>query len=108
GIQKSLHTIALVLRDPHPLSPEARQALAALMDEVGNLLGTPDVPPEALNHLAESTAHLVQAVHRRADEGLLATARGRVEQAILGVEAQAPLVAGIARRFLDALANIGI
>jgi hypothetical protein len=31
-----------------------------------------------------------------------------VEQAILGVEAQAPLAAGIARRVLDALSGIGI
>jgi hypothetical protein len=108
ALQASLHTIAEVLRDPHPLSLEAREALAALMDEVGNLLTVPNVPPEALNHLAASTAHLARAAHRRADEGLLATARDRVEQAILGIEAQAPVAAGFARRFLDALANIGI
>jgi hypothetical protein len=108
GIQASLHTIAEVLRDPHPLNAEARQALAELMDELGALLAAPSVPQQALAHLAQSTAHLVQAVHGRADEGRLATARGRLEQAILGVESQAPLAAGIARRVLDALANIGI
>jgi hypothetical protein len=108
GIQASLHTIAEVLRDPHPLSPEVRQALAELMDELGALLASPSVPDEALGHLAQSTAHLVQAAHRRADEGLLAAARDRLEQAILGVERHAPLAAGIARRILDALANIGI
>jgi nucleoside-triphosphatase THEP1 len=108
SVQASLHAVAEVLRDPHPLSAEAREALAALVDELGNLLSEPGAPPEAVAHLADSTAHLVQAVHRRADEGLLAAARDRVEQAILGVEAQAPLAAGIARRVLDALSGIGI
>jgi hypothetical protein len=108
GIQASLHTIAEILRDPHPLSPEARKALAELMDELGALLATPSVPAEALGHLAQSTAHLVQVTHRRADAGLVAAARDRLEQAILGAESQAPLAAGIARRVLDALANIGI
>jgi hypothetical protein len=108
GVQSSLHTIAEVLRDPHPLSFEAREALAALLDELGNLLTAPEAPPQALGHLAESTAHLVQAVHRRADEGLLTAARDRAEQSILGIEAQAPVLAGVARRLLDALANIGI
>jgi hypothetical protein len=108
AVQASLHAVAQALRDPHPLDPEARAALAALVDELGNLLANPQVPDEAVRHLADSTAHLVQAVRRRADEGLLAAARGRLEQAILGVEAQAPLAAGVARRLLDALANIGI
>ncbi len=108
SVQASLHTVAEVLRDPHPLSPEAREALAALVDELGNLLTAPGAPPQAVAHLAESTAHLVQAAHRRADEGLMAAARDRVEQAILGVEVQAPLAAGIARRVLDALSGIGI
>ncbi len=107
-VQASLHVVAEVLRDPHPLTVEAREALAALVDELGNLLAAPGAPPEAVAHLAESTAHLVQAAHRRADEGLMAAARDRVEQAILGVESQAPLAAGIARRVLDALAGIGI
>jgi hypothetical protein len=107
-VQSSLHIIAEILRDPHPLTLEARLALAALMEELGALLSAPNVPPEAYAHLAESTAMLAQAAHRRADEGLLAAARDRVEQAILGVESQSPLLAGVARRLLDALANIGI
>jgi hypothetical protein len=107
-VAASLHAVAEVLRDPHPLTAEAREALAALVDELGNLLAAPEAPPEAVRHLADSTAHLVQAVHRRADEGLLASARDRLEQAILGAEAQAPLAAGVARRVLDALASIGI
>ncbi len=107
-IQSSLHAIAEVLREPHPLSAEAQEALAGLMDELSHVLAAPEPPPQTVAHLAESTARLVQAVHRREDAGLLAAARNRVEQAILGAEAHAPLAAGIARRVLDALANIGI
>jgi hypothetical protein len=107
-LQASLHTIASVLREPHPLGAEAQDALAGLMDELGNVLSAPNPPPEAVKRLADSTARLVQAVHRRADAGLLAQARDRVEQAILGAESHAPLAAGITRRLLDALANIGI
>jgi nucleoside-triphosphatase THEP1 len=108
SVQASLHAVAEVLRDPHPLSTEAREALAALVDELGNLLSAPGAPPEAVTHLADSTAQLVQAVHRHAHEGMLAAARDRLEQAILGVEVDAPVVAGVARRVLDALAGIGI
>jgi hypothetical protein len=110
GIRGSLHAIAQVLREVHPLSREAQQALAGLIDDLGNslALAVAPVPPEELTRLAASTAHLVRLVHRRAEPGLLASARDRLEQAILSAEAQAPLSSGLARRFLDALANIGI
>lgn len=107
-VQASLHAIAQVLRDPHPLSGDAQDALAQLIDELGSALAQPEAPPETVRHLAETTAALVQALHQRQDEGLVARARDRVEQAMLGVSAQAPNATGIVRRFLDALANIGI
>jgi hypothetical protein len=59
-------------------------------------------------HLAESTALLAHAVHRQETPGLLAAARDRVEAAILAAESKAPLTAGLVRRLLDTLANIGI
>ena len=108
GVPASLHAIARLLRESPPLGPEAQQALAALVDELGNALGSAPVPPAEVTHLADSTAQFVQAVRHRHDPGRLAAARDRFEQAILGAEAQAPLTAGLARRLLDALANIGI
>jgi hypothetical protein len=108
GVQASLHAIAQVLRDPHPLSPQVRETLAALVDELGAALAAGPVPPEEITHLIDSTTHLLHAVQRRAAPGVLASARDRLEGAILGAEAQAPLTAGLARRLLDALANIGI
>jgi hypothetical protein len=106
-IKDTLLAIAQVLREVHPLTLEAQQALAG---ELGHslALAVVPVPPEELTHLAESTAQMVQLVHRRASPGLLASARDRLEQAILSAEAQSPLSAGLARRLLDALANIGI
>lgn len=108
GVQASLHTIAEILRDPRPLNHEVRGVLADLVDELGRVLGTAAVPPAEVAHLAESTAQLARAVHRREAPGLLAAARNRLEAAILAAESKAPLTAGLARRLLDTLADIGI
>jgi hypothetical protein len=108
GVQASLHAIAQALRAGQPLDAEARQALAELVDELGNALNSAAVPSAEVDHLAGSTAHLVQALQQRHDAGRLASARGRLERAILAAEAQAPFLAGLARRVLDALANVGI
>ncbi len=108
GVRTSLHTIAEILRDPRPLTHEIRAVLADLVDELGRVLAAPTVPPAEVAHLAESTALLARAVHRQEAPGLLAAARDRVEAAILSAESKAPLTAGLARRLLDTLANIGI
>ena len=108
GVQTSLHTIAEILRDPRPLSHEVRDVLAELIDELGRALSDTAVPPAEVAHLAESTALLTQAVHRRDAPGILGEARDRLDAAILGAESKAPLLAGLARRLLDTLANIGI
>lgn len=108
GVQNSLHTIAEILRDPRPLSREVRGVLADLVDELGRVLGTAAVPPAEVAHLAESTAQLARAVHVQEPPGLLAAARDRVEAAIFATESKAPLTAGLARRLLDTLADIGI
>jgi hypothetical protein len=108
GVQASLHTIAEILRDPRPLNHEIRDVLADLVDELGRVLATAPVPPTEVAHLAESTALLAHAVHRQETPGLLAEARDRVEAAIFAAESKAPLTAGLVRRLLDALANLGI
>lgn len=108
GAQAGLHSIAEILREPHPLSPEIRAVLADLVDEMGRALATATVQPAEVAHLAESTAQLARAMLRQEHPGLLAAARDRVEAAILAAESKAPLTAGLARRLLDTLANIGI
>jgi hypothetical protein len=108
GVQAALHTIAEILRDPRPLTHEIRSVLADLVDELGRVLITPTVTPTEVAHLAESTAQLARAVHRREAPGMLAAARARVEAALLGAESKTPFIAGLARRLLDTLADIGI
>jgi hypothetical protein len=107
AVSAGLHRIAQALREGPPLGPEAQRALAALIDELGNALPAAEPPTPEMEHLAGTTAEFVHALHRR-ETGRLAAARDRLEQAILGIEAQAPLTAGVARRVLDALANLGI
>lgn len=107
-ITSGLHDLARALREAPSLGPEAQKALAALIDELGNAVGGRDVPPEEVTHLAEMTSHFVQALHRKHEPGGLATARDRLEQAVLRAESTAPVTAGVARRLLDALSNLGI
>jgi hypothetical protein len=107
-LKARLHAIAQRLRQPGPVDPEAQRALAELVDELSASLGSADVPPAEVAHLAESTAHLAESLHHRHNPGLVGNARDRLEQAALNAEARAPLAVGLARRLLDALANIGI
>jgi hypothetical protein len=106
-VQTSLRAIAQLLRQADHLEPEAQQALADLVDEMGNALNTSAIPSQDLNHLAESTAHLAQVVHQQ-DTGVVSAARQRLEEAIVAVESRAPLAAGVGRRLLETLANLGI
>jgi hypothetical protein len=108
AVSAGLHHIAAALREGPPLGPEAQRALAALIDELGNALPAAEPATPELEHLAGTTADFVRALHQRHEPGRLAAARDRLERAILGAEAQAPLTAGVARRVLDALANLGI
>jgi hypothetical protein len=108
GVQASLHTIAEILRDPRPLTHEIRTVLADLVDELGRIVTMATVPPAEVALLAESTAQLARAVHRQEAPGMLAAARDRVEAALLGAESKTPFIAGLARRLLDTLADIGI
>src|SRR2546423_1079361 len=103
-----LHSISQRLRETPHLGPEARQELAALVDELAQALDSSAVPSAEKAHLTESTAHLLQALQQRQDTSLLTTARERLDQAILNAEAHAPFAAGIARRLVEALADLGI
>jgi hypothetical protein len=108
GVANSLHTLAQQLRQAQHLGPEARQELAGLVEELGQALRAGTVPPAEAAHLADSTAHLLQALHQRQDPGLLTAARERLERAMTNAETKAPFVVGIAQRLLDALAGLGI
>jgi len=106
-VQARLHEVSRLLRESRTLDDAARRDLAGLVDELGKLLESAAVPPAEVAHLAESTAHLAESLHRH-DRGLLGRARDRLEEAVVSTEARHPFAAGLARRVLETLANLGI
>ena len=108
NLEAKLQSIAQLLRQADHLSPEAHKALAEIVEELGKALHSATVSSEETKSLADSTAHLVRALHQRQNQGLLAAARDRMKQAITHIEYQAPFAAQIAGRLLDTLASFGI
>ena len=107
-VANRLQEIARLLRATKHLTPAAQQELAKLADELSGTLGSSAVSSAEETHLAESTAHLIDSLNRKETGGTLSAARDRLEESVLAAEAQSPFLAGIARRLLDALANLGI
>jgi hypothetical protein len=97
-----------MLRDSTALDPEARRALADLLDEMGRALESPDAPPAEVARLADGAARLAESLRHGHDRGLSEKARDRLEGLILQAAARAPTAVGLARRLIDALANLGI
>lgn len=106
-IRVSLRECAELLRQADHLEPAAQRALADLIVELVGALD-PAVSSERTAHLAESSAHLVRALHERHDAGLVASARARLEAAAARAEAEAPVATGLARQLIDVLAGIGV
>jgi hypothetical protein len=103
-----LQDVARLLRQSGTIDPESQRALAELLDELSTALATVNVPAAEVTHLAQSAAHLVESLHHPHDRSLVGMARDRLERTMLSAEAHAPVAVGLARRVLDALANIGI
>lgn len=104
-VQASLHELAQLLRSAHHLEPEAQQALADLVEEMSQSLARAEVPSAEMAHLAASAGQLSQALHQQHDTRRL---RERLEEVALRAETEAPVTAGIVRRLLDTLTNLGI
>jgi hypothetical protein len=105
-IQARLRNVARSLRESD--SVDAENALAELVGELDRVLSAGTMPPAEVARLAESTVHLAEALHHQHAVGVLGKARQRLERAMLSAEAHAPLAVGLARRVMEALANIGI
>jgi hypothetical protein len=101
-----LHELARALRSARRLSPEVRQELADFLEALDAEKGA--TPTPEMNRLTDKAKHLLESLHHERDAGVLAAARNGVEKALLRVEDAAPVTAGALRRFLDALASIGI
>lgn len=107
-LETSIHQLAQVVREAEHLEPEAQRALADLVDELSKTLHSAPLPPEETARLAETATHLAQALQERQESTLLSQATRSLEEAVYRFEARAPLLAGVTRRLLDALANLGI
>jgi hypothetical protein len=107
-LQAKLQDIAASLRHSTSLDSAAQHALSELVQELGRALAAAPLPPEEVAHLADTTAHLAEALHHERDRGLIGKAVDRFEGALVNAETHAPNVVGVARRFLDALSNWGI
>ncbi len=102
-----LHDLARTLRDGGRLPADAQKALAELLDHLGDALAVPEQPAGTAD-VAVSTGELLHTLHGQPAPGLLQAARDRLEDAARAAEAEAPVVTGLVRRLIDAIANIGI
>jgi hypothetical protein len=107
-IHAHLHAISELLRRPQRLDASAQAALADLVDELDNAFNLGKIANDEAVRLAASASHFAAAIHRGEPPSVLEATRARLEKAAIAAESSAPLVAGLARRFIDALANVGI
>ena len=107
-VGEHLHTIARLLRESPHLGPESQQLLAELVDELSRALESGPVPPAELTQVAEHVSQLVKATHAGEETSILGKIRGRAEAAVTAIEARAPTVAGLTRRLIETLSEIGI
>ena len=68
------------LRDADHLGPQAQKELAELIGRFAAALESPDTPANEAGKLAHGAAELIQALHPRQEAGLLAKAKGGLEQ----------------------------
>jgi hypothetical protein len=106
-IRERLLTLAPLLREAHHIGPEVQEVVADLVDELVRMMD-PAAPSTQAEHLAATSTHLMQALHRKQHVGLLITAKERLAEAAARAEAEAPVATGLARRLIDALAGLGI
>jgi hypothetical protein len=107
-ILANLHTVANLLREAGHLRPEEQRVVAELVDELARAFESPQVPNSELTKLAESTVQVLKAVHQRHDAGLLAATRTRVDETLMNAEARHPVLVGLVRHLMEALAASGI
>jgi hypothetical protein len=105
-VRDRLEALGQRLRGAQRLSPEAREELAVLVDELATALD-PSLSSDLAAHLVETSEHLSGALDADHDESPLAAARLRLDAVAAGAESKAPVLSGVVRRLVDALANIG-
>jgi hypothetical protein len=107
-VQVGLHELTGLLRSGQRLDPEQQHELAKLVDELTQALVPGALSAAEVAILAEDVSHLTHALRHRQDATLLSRAKERLEASTLRAEVKTPIATDIARRLLEALANLGI
>lgn len=107
-VRAKLQAISGVLRHADHLGPEARQRLADLVEELSGAIATEQGSSTNAAHLSDSVARLALAIQENHAQGLLESARNRLEQAVVSTEIESPMMSGIASRLIQTLADLGI
>ena len=106
-LQANLTSLAKQLRTAHHLGPEAQQRLAELLSELSVAVGSSPLPSAETTALASHAGQLVEALKNEADTSVLGEARAKLDRAVLAAEAKT-FAAGMARRVVDVLTDLGI
>lgn len=104
----NLRQLAASLREASHLTPEAQTALASLLDEIGRELSTTGLSCEKTACLAEAVSDVARALDEQHSVECFDSARGRLREAAMTAETEAPVATSLAYRFMDTLASIGI
>src|SRR5262245_33985352 len=64
AVSARLRQLAQLLREAHHRGPEAQQELANVVEELSGALASGATSAQGQAHLAETTAHLVEALHQ--------------------------------------------
>lgn len=107
-VRDRLHAIAQSLRQSGPMPAESRKLLADLVEELGHAVPGESGSAETWRHLGEHAAQLAEAIREDHEPGLLESARDRLSQTVVAAETEAPILSGIAKRFIQALSDLGI
>jgi hypothetical protein len=95
------------LNEADDLDPDVRQELAGLVDQLGQALDEGRLEPATTAQLAESAAHMSEAL-RQQHHGFFTAARDGLERIVVEAEDRAPVATGFAERLIDVLSSIGI
>jgi len=106
-VQRELQEVAGLLRQSRHLLPSLQQEVADLLEELSRAVGTIGVPSAEMLHVARNAALLALHLHQP-EPRKLGSLYERLEEAVVRAEAKSPLVVGIARRLIDAVADLGI
>ncbi len=103
----SLSELARLLRDVDHLEPDVRRELADVVDELEAAVRG-ELTAEQAEHVRASVRDVIEAIRAQREENPVAQAREQLESTVARTAAEAPVASGVARRFIEMLANLGI